>query len=391
MLTQSLITRTCGCLLLVFLFGFAGFGCDTQPRDASYRVYVGTYTGQKSRGIYSFVLDAQTGEATEPELAGEATNPSFLAAHPSGRYLYAVGEIGRYEGKSSGSVSAYAIEAETGNLSPLNSQPSGGGGPCHVAVHPAGTHVMVANYGGGSVSAYPTTADGGLGVATGFVQHTGSSANKPRQESPHAHWVGFSPDARFALTSDLGLDKVLVYSLDPQTGKLAPHDPPSASVPVGSGPRHFAFHPSKRWAYVNNELTSSVTALKWDEKKGVLQPIQTTPTLPHEVAGNSTAQIVAHPSGRFLYVSNRGHDSIAVFAIDRQTGLLTPVGHVHTQGKTPRNFNVDPSGRWLIAANQGSDSVVIFRINPETGVPEPTGRQLTVGTPVCIEFVRVEG
>lgn len=378
-------------LLIVPLLSLTAWGCSATADTKSYRVYVGTYTpANGSRGIYAFEFDGKKGRAGEPVLAAEATNPSFLAVNRSRDVLYAVGEIGRFEGRSSGSVSAYKIDGKTGALLPLNTQPSGGGGPCHVAVHPSGRYVLVANYGGGSVSVLPVEVGGKLGAATAFVQHTGFSANPQRQAGPHAHWVGFSPDGTMALTSDLGLDKVLVYRLDAETGKLEPHSHPFGSVTPGSGPRHFAFHPSGKWAYVNNELTSSVTAFKWDNAQGTLQAIQTTSTLPAEVPGNSTAQIVAHPNGRFLYVSNRGHDSIAVFSIDTGTGLLTPTGHVTTGGKTPRNFNIDPAGRWLIAANQASDNVVIFRIDQETGMPVPTGQQLTIGMPVCIEFVELD-
>lgn len=387
MLNHSIVRRS----FVWAMIGLFVTGCGTNADVRTSRVYVGTYTASdKSRGIYTFTFDSESGVASEPQLAAEATNPSFLAVHPSGQYLYAVGEIGRFQGRSSGSVSAYAVEARTGKLSPLNSQPSGGGGPCHVAVHPMGGHVLVANYGGGSISALPVLEGGGLGPATGFVQHVGSSVNKPRQEGPHAHWVGFSPDASLALTADLGLDRILLYRLDQASGRLDPHNPASASVPAGGGPRHFAFHPARPWAYTNNELTSSVTRFKWDSRAGVLDPVQTISTLPHEVQGNTTAQIVVHPNGRFLYVSNRGHNSIVVFSIEPRSGQLTAVGHVPTLGKTPRNFNLDPTGRWMVVANQDSDTVVIFRVDEKTGLADPTGQQLKVGMPVCIEFVVME-
>lgn len=359
-----------------------GFG-----QERALRVYVGTYTSGDSGGIYRFDLDRPTGRASEPVLAAEATDPSFLAIHPNQQYLYAVGEIGDYQGQSSGSVSAFAIEPN-GALRPINSQPSRGAAPCHLVVDPAGRNVLVANYGGGSAAVLPIRDDGGLAPATSFSQHEGSSVDPRRQSSPHAHSINLDAAGRFAFVADLGLDKILVYRFDSEAGTITPHRVPFARVAPGGGPRHFAIHPSGEFAYVNNEMSSSVTALVYDAEHGMLGEMQNLSTLPPDYSGNnSTAEIRVHPSGEYLYVSNRGHDSIAAFSIDRETGRLTPVGHTSTGGQTPRNFNLDPSGRYLIAANQNTHNVVLFTVDMETGNLSPTGQQLSVPSPVCVRFV----
>jgi 6-phosphogluconolactonase len=375
---QAFLYPLAGLLALLTIGGSAPAGAETL------RVYVGTYTQGDSRGIYWFDLDRDTGEASEPVLAAEATNPSFLAIHPNKRFLYAVGEIGRYEGQSSGSVSAFEIEA-TGDLRPINTQPSRGAGPCHLIVDHVGRNVLVANYGSGSAAVLPIREDGGLAPASGFSQHAGSSVNERRQEGPHAHSINLDAEGRFALVADLGLDKILVYRYDGEAGTIAPHV--VARVAPGGGPRHFALHPSGRFAYTNNEMTSSVTAFVYDAEHGLLGEFQTVSTLPQDFDGNnSTAEIRVHPSGRYLYVSNRGHDSIAAFSIDSESGRLTPLGHTSTQGQTPRNFNLDPSGRFLLAANQNSHSVVLFRVDPATGELAPTGQELSIPSPVCVRF-----
>jgi 6-phosphogluconolactonase len=386
-------TMNPACILIV-MAGWLGLlsGCNVsaaqRPADL-YRVYIGTYTAagpEGSRGIYRFDLDATTGQATEPVLAAETVNPSFLAVHPSRRFLYAVGEVMQYEGQRTGSVAAFEIDPASGNLKKLNAQSSRGTGPCHLVVDPPGRHVLVANYGGGSVAALPIESDGRLGASTGFVQHEGPSrVNPQRQEAPHAHSINLGPDGSLAFAADLGADRIFIYAFDGRAGTLDPHDPPFASTPPGGGPRHFAFHPSGKFAYTNNELTSSVTAFEW--RGGSLKPMQTISTLPHEHAGNTTAEIVVHPGGRFLYVSNRGHDSLAAFRIDERTGQLTALGHTPTGGRVPRNFAIEPGGRWLIAANQESGSIVIFRVDRGTGALEPTGQTLSIPRPVCVRFV----
>jgi 6-phosphogluconolactonase len=357
-------------------------------------VYIGTYTGGgKSKGIYCYRLDLASGTLTEAGVTEGVKNPSFLAIHPSGKYLYSVSEVSDAGGKPTGGVSAFALDRKTGQLTPLNHQSSEGAGPCHVSVDKTGKCVLVANYGGGSVASLPVQENGSLAKAATAVQHEGSSVNPSRQAAPHAHSINVSPDNRFAFAADLGLDKVLIYKLDPAKATLAPNDPPFAATPPGGGPRHFAFHPSGRFAYVCNEMLSSVTAFAYDAEKGSLTSIQTITTLPADkqgLPGNSTAEIQVHPSGKFLYCSNRGHDSLAEFAIDEKTGKLTAIGHQPTLGKTPRNFGIDPTGAYVIACNQATDSIVLFKVNQETGALLEAGKPVQVPTPVCVKFLAAE-
>jgi 6-phosphogluconolactonase len=359
--------------LFAALAGAAGNG--------DYIVYIGTYTRGSSKGIYACRFDSATGVLSAPELVAEMQNASFLTVAPNGLFLYAVGE------NPQGTVKAFAIEPGTGKLTPLNEQTTGGNGPCYVALDKAGKYALVANYGSGSVEALPIKPDGSLGEPTGFVQHTGASVNQNRQKEPHAHSINPSPDNRFAIAADLGLDKLLVYKLDPASGTLTANDPPFTSVNPGAGPRHFVFHPNGRNAYVINEIQSTVTAFSYDTGRGVLKEIQTVPTIPAGAPPkNSTAEIQVHPSGKFLYGSNRGHDTIAVFAI-KADGTLEAIDHTPTQGKTPRNFTVDPTGKWLFAANQNSGNVVVFRIDETTGRLTPAGQSVKVDWPVCVKFL----
>jgi 6-phosphogluconolactonase len=322
--------------------------------------------------------------------AGGIKNPSFLAIHPSGRFLYAVCEVNDLAGKPGGGVTAFSLDGRTGRLSLLNQQTSGGKGPCHLVVDATGTNVLVANYGGGSVAVLPIGEDGRLKEPSCFIQHAGSSVNPRRQQGPHAHSINVDPGNRFAMVADLGLDKVLVYRFDARRGQLEPNDPPSVALKPGAGPRHFSFHPDGHHAYVINELHSTITALGYDAQRGKLTAIQTVSTLPAGFEGNnSTAEVQVHPSGRFVYGSNRGHDSIAIFAVDAPTGKLTPVGHELTQGETPRNFALDPTGTWLLAENQRTGTVVVFRIDQQTGKLSATGQVLEIPSPVCIKFLAV--
>jgi 6-phosphogluconolactonase len=354
-------------------------------------VYVGTYTGgpHNSKGIYRFELDPATGALTHLALAAEAKNPSFLAIHPNRRFLYAVGELDSFQGKkNSGAITAFAIDPKTGDLTLLNQQPSGGAGPCHLVVDKEGKHVLAANYSGGSVCVIPIDADGRLGTATAFIQHQGHGVNKQRQEAPHAHSINLDAASRFAVVADLGLDKVMVYKYDAEKGTLTPNDPPSTDIAPGSGPRHFAFHPDGRHAYVINELASTVTAMDYDSDRGLLKPIQTISTLPADFRGDTTcAEVQVHPTGKFLYGSNRGHNSIAVFTINPESGRLTAVGHQSQDIKTPRNFGIDPTGAYLLVANQDSNSIVVFRINDKTGELTPTGVKVEVPAPVCVKMM----
>lgn len=352
--------------------------------------YIGTYTGSESKGIYLADFDLKTGDLKLVGLAAELDNPTFLAIHPSGKTLYAAGEIGNFNGKKAGAVSALAIDPKTGKLTLLNQQSSFGSGPCHVTVDKSGKVALVANYGGGSVASLPIDAEGKLGEVVSGVQHEGSSVNQGRQKEPHAHSINVDPENMFAFAADLGLDKILIYKLDTATAKLAPNDPAFAATPPGGGPRHFAFHPSGKYAYVCNELTSGITAFSYDASKGALTTLQTLSTLPadYNKPGNSTAEIQVHPSGKFVYVSNRGHNSLAIFAIDEATGKLTAVGHESTGGKTPRNFGIDPTGQYILACNQDSKSVNVFRIDTTTGKLKPTGATIEVTNPVCVKFLK---
>jgi 6-phosphogluconolactonase len=351
-------------------------------------VYFGTYTGTKSKGIYFAKLNLVTGELSTPVLAAETARPSFLALHPTRPLLYAVGEVSTFQNQKAGAVNAFSIDPATGMLALLNQQPSGGGGPCHLVVDRTGQHVLVANYGGGSVASLPIDKEGKLGPATSVIQHAGSSVNKARQNEPHAHSINLDAGNRFAVAADLGIDKLLVYRFDAAKGTLAANDPPFCEVSPGAGPRHFAFHPAGRFAYVINELHSTVTALAFDADRGALEPIQTLSTLPEgeKVPGNSTAEVQVHPSGKFLYGSNRGHDSIAIFSVDAATGKLAHVGNEPTGGKTPRNFGIDPTGTFLLAANQNSDTVVVFRIDRQAGKLAQVGSPVEVPSPVCVKF-----
>jgi 6-phosphogluconolactonase len=351
-------------------------------------VYFGTYTGPKSKGIYVSRFNPTTGRLTVPELAAETTNPSFLANHPGQRFIYAVGEVDDGQGKGNGTVSAFAIDAKTGKLTLVNRQSSGGGGPCHLAVDAKGKCVLTANYGSGSIAALPVRADGSLGASATTVQHTGSSVNRERQAGPHAHFICPSPDNRFALTCDLGLDRVIAYHFDARAPKLAPAEPGFATVAPGAGPRHLTFSPDGKFVYVINEIISSITAFRYDANTAALTEVQTISTLPKDFATTSYgAEIAMHPTGKFLYGSNRGHDSIAGFAVDQMTGKLSSLEFQSTLGRTPRHFAIDPTGRWLLVENQASDSVVVFSIDQGNGKLKPTGQILPVGSPVCAVFV----
>jgi 6-phosphogluconolactonase len=364
-----------------------------EPQKGKYLFYVGTYTqdGGKSKGIYAYRYDAAAQEVTSLGLAAETTNPSWVALHPNGRFLYAVNEVQNYNGPNSGGVSAFAIDRATGKLTFLNEVASRGADPCYITVDQSGKYVLVANYTGGSIAAFPISDDGKLRNASAFVQHNGHGLNPKRQEAAHAHSIDLSPDERFAFVDDLGLDQLLVYKFDKSKGSLKPNNPPFAKLDAGAGPRHFALHPSGRFAYVVSELASTVTAFSVDLKVGMLHRSQSISTLPDDFKGeNDDAEIRTHPSGKFLYASNRGHDSIAVFAIDSSKGTLTTIEHTSTGGKTPRSFEIDPTGTLLFAENQQSNNIVIFRIDEKTGKLTPTGKVLEVGQPVCVKFLAVE-
>src|SRR5579871_3363508 len=385
------ISRRTLCFLLPLWLVLPFFAATPKPNN-KYLFYVGTYTDHgNSKGIYAYRFDSVTQEITPLGLAAETTNPSFVALHPNGRFLYAVNEVQNYNGPNSGGVSAFSIDRATGKLNFLNEVPSRGADPCYIIVDDSGKFVLVANYTGGSLAVFPITADGKLGEASTFIQHTGHGTNPKRQESAHAHSIDLSPDERFAFVDDLGLDELLVYKFDKAKGSLTPNDPPFVKLDPGAGPRHFALHPSGKFAYVVAEMGSTVNAFAVDLKTGTLHHLQTLSTLPTDFKGeNDDAEIHIHRNGKFLYASNRGHDSIAIFATDPAKGTLTKVDNVPTEGKIPRSFEIDPTGKYLFAENQKSDDIVVFRIDEKTGKLTPTGQKLEVGSPVCVKFLRLD-
>ena len=390
---QSLFRSSLARLLALALFSVAtllagGTQMDAASKTKKLWVYVGTYTGDESKGIYLLELDLADGSLKSLGVAAETKNPSFVAIHPNQRLLYSVSEVSDLDGVKTGGVAGFSIDQKTGKLTLLNRQPSGGGGPCHLVVDQTGRNVLVANYGGGSVSALPIQEDGRLKKASAFIQHRGSSVDPRRQGEPHAHSINIDGDNRFAVVADLGLDKVLVYKFDPAKGTLTPNTPPSAAVKPGAGPRHFAFHPNGRNAYVINEIGNTVTTFRYDGEKGILDPIQSISTLPADFEGTShTAEVQVHPSGKFVYGSNRGHDSIAVYSVNPETGKLTLVEIEPTGGETPRNFGLDPTGQYLLAANQSTGDVFVFSIDQKTGELKATGAKVDVPAPVCLKFM----
>ena len=348
-------------------------------------LFIGTYTSSTSEGIYTYRMNSDTGELTK-FTSIKSENPSFLTLDRSRRFLYAVNEVAEFEGKPSGAVSAYSID-RTGTLKSLNQQPSMGADPCHLSVDRRRTSLLVANYTGGSVALLPIMKNGTLGPATDVKQHEGSGP-KEQQKGPHAHCIILDSLERHAIAADLGSDRVLVYRFDPVTGKFHPGRQQSITLQAGAGPRHLTLHPSGRYAYVINELDSTMTTLRYNSTAGTLTTIDTASTLPTGFADKSyCADVHVAPSGRFLYGSNRGHNSIVVFAIDTRTGKPSLIEHVSTEGNWPRNFVIDPSGRFLLVANQRSDNVVVFRIDSRTGRLKPSGQTAQVPMPVCLKFL----
>jgi 6-phosphogluconolactonase len=353
-------------------------------------VYIGTYTEHGSRGIYVCEFDPMTGRLASPLLAAETLQPSFLAVSSDQKFLYAVNEVDKFNGQSTGAVSAFSLDSATQKLILLDQVSSRDPGPAHIVLDRAGHFVLVANYDGGSVAVFRLLPDGQIGESTAFVRHKGSSVNHKRQEGPHAHAIAMSPDNRFAIVADLGLDQLLVYPFDASAGLLG--QPHIVKTDPGVGPRHLAFSSNGKLVYVINELNSTITVYSYASRDGAMAPLQTISSLPSGAAGSNTAaEIVLHPSGKFLYASNRGDDnSIAVFSVDPKKGTLTALEHVPTAGKTPRSFSIDPTGKWLLVANQDSNTVVTFRIDRESGRLTQTGQSINLNSPAMLEFVSLQ-
>jgi 6-phosphogluconolactonase len=347
--------------------------------------YFGTQRTGTNAGFSLAHFDTDTGVLTKPEFLLAATAPAFFVIHPDGRHLYTCNAA------SSGGVSAYEIEPHTGALKFLNRVSSGGAGPCYVSLDQTARFALVANYAGGSIAVFAIQPDGSLGERTAFVQHTGNSVNPQRQTHAYAHSIIVDPSNRFALVDDLGVDKIFVYRFNAQDGSLTPNDPPFAGIRPGSGPRHLAFHPNGRWVYVISEIASTVTAFNWNPANGSLAEFQTISALPENFNGtNTSAEIALHPNGKFLYASNRGDDSLAVFAIDPATGKLGLVERVSCGGRTPRFFTFDPTGKWLLCSNHGSDTTVVFRVDEKTGKLAQIGQPVSVSYPFCERFLPVQ-
>ncbi len=386
------ITRRIFAFLVVLFAPLIPFSSAQTSQKAAprghYLAYVGTYTAKtNSKGIYVFRFDAATGQLSAGGVAAETPDPSWVAVHPSGQYLYAANEAGK-----ASTVSAFAIDKKSGKLELLNQLPSLGEDPCYLSFDKTGKYAFVANYTSGTIAVFPILTDGRLGEHTALVKDQGATGpNKERQEGSHAHWIGTSPDNRFVLVADLGLDEVLVYKFDATSGTLTPNEPAFARLKPGSGPRHLVVHPNGKFIFSVSELSSTATSFAYDAKKGTLKEIGAVSTLPPGFSGrNDVAEAAVHPNGKFLYVSNRGNDSVAVLSIDPAKGTLAPVGGIPTGGKEPRHFIFDPSGKFLFAENQLSDTVVEFRADAATGQLTPSGDTVSVPSPVCISFVKVD-
>jgi 6-phosphogluconolactonase len=386
------ITRQFLAFLLVLSAPLLLFSsAETSEKAAAkgqYLVYVGTYTTKtSSKGIYSFHFDTATGQLTAIGVAAETPDPSWVAVHPSGKYAYAANEAGK-----ASTVTAFAVDAESGKMTQLNQMPALGEDPCYMSFDKTGKYLLVANYTSGTVAVFPILADGRLGEHTAMVKDQGAlGPNKERQEAPHAHWIQTSPDNRFALVADLGLDEVLVYKFDAISGTLTPNEPAFAKLKAGSGPRHVVFYPNGKFVFAVSELSSTATSFAYDPQKGTLKELGAASTLPRGFSGrNDVAETAVQQNGKFLYVSNRGNDSIAIFSIDPGNRTLAPAGGISTGGKEPRHFAIDPSGKYLLAENQHSNNIVIFKIDAATGGLTPTGQVIEVPSPVDLTFVPAE-
>ena len=374
--------------LIIVLTSCSGNRKNMTQDDKTQTIYIGTYTSGESEGIYKCSFDINTGKLSGLKLVARKTNPSFLALSPDKKALFCVNETMTYDGKPGGSVSAFKISPENDSLLIINEQPSMGGAPCHIITDNSGKLVLTANYMGGNVAVYPLGMDGSLAEFSNIIQHEGFGKNLERQEAAHAHSVILGPGDKYAYVSDLGIDKIMIYRLDKKQGSLTPASTPWAQLEPGAGPRHFTFHPDGKYAYGINELNSTITCFSYNDNNGSLTEIQTISTLPDDFdESNSCADIHISPSGDFLYGSNRGHNSIVCYSIDKSTGKLTLNSFESTQGETPRNFSLDPSGNYLLVANQNTNTIVSFKIDSKSGRLNFTNHILDVPAPVCIQFL----
>jgi 6-phosphogluconolactonase len=364
----------------VFLLTVATLPMSVSAQEMC--VYFGTHSSGPGIGFSMSHFNTETGVLTKPEFLIEAKEPAYFIIHPDGKHLYTCNS------GLPGTISAYEIDPATRHLTFINQKPSGGGDPSYISLDKTGRFALAANYDGGNICIYAIEPDGSLGAQTAFVQHTGKSINPERQTHAYAHSIIVDPSNRFVLVADLGLDKVLVYRFNEKDGTLSPNDPPFASVEPGSGARHVKFHPNGKWTYVIKEMGSTVTCFNWDGVRGALSEFQNISTLPEDFTGtNACAEMLIHPNGKFLYCSNRGHNSLAVFAIDQTTGRLSPIQHISTSGNTPRNFEFDPAGKWIICTNHGSNNAVVFRVNNDAGFLTQAGEPVEVPAPFCERFL----
>ncbi|MDQ3395268.1 MAG: beta-propeller fold lactonase family protein [Bacteroidota bacterium] len=363
-----------------------GFSALAKDNEREYFVYIGTYTDGNSEGIYLYKLDVATGELKHVNTTRGVDNPSFLAFDPGKEFLYAVNEVTDFKGTASGAVSAFLIDKKTGELSFLNQQSTHGGAPCYVQVDKSGKSLLVANYEGGNVAIFPIQSNGHIGEATKVIDQ--NNANKGKKDQAHAHCIVTDPENKFAVAADLGMDKLFIYKLDANTATLIPNEPYSISTKKGAGPRHFTFNKNGKYAYGINELNSTLTAYSYNKKKGKLTEIQTVSTLPENYEGESyCADVHISPNGKFLYGSNRGHNSIVVFSIDQKSGQLSLVEHSSTLGNWPRNFAINPSGKILLVANQKSDDIFTFFIDSKNGKLTASGKKIQLASPVFLTVV----
>lgn len=379
-------------LIVYFIFTVAIIGLSPQVAIAQDNiVFFGTHSVGPQKGISVAHFNSENGVLTKPELIAEAPAPAYFIIHPNGKYLYVCNSNDFAKGYTGQTITAYRIDPKKGNITLLNQQSSGGADPSYLCMDASEKFVLVANYKGGSVAVIAIKRNGSLGRMTSNIKHTGRSVDTLRQTQPYAHSIKLDPANRFALVADLGLDKLFVYRFNSKKGTLEPNDPPFVKVSPGSGPRHLAFHPNGKFVYLINEMASTIITYAWDSAAGKLTELQISSTLPPDFKGkNACAEIEVYPNGRFLYASNRGHESLAVFAIDDITGKISLLEHIPTQGKTPRNFSFDPTSKWLIVTNHGSDNAMVFKVDDKNGHLTPTGEPVPVVYPFCIRFLQVQ-